>query len=72
MLNEKKRRSASRKNRYRMNSPSLMLQMDDIPHQWFGNKKSCLIAIIDDATSELYAEFFQSETALVCLTVLRM
>ena len=33
-----------------MVSPGLLLQMDGSPHHWFGDKKSCLIAIIDDAT----------------------
>ena len=54
-----------------MESPGLMLQMDGSPHRWFGDKKSCLIAIIDDATSEIHAEFFESETTLGCLKVLR-
>ena len=44
----KKRRSQVRKRRERMESPGLMLQMDGSPHRWFGNKKSCLIAMIDD------------------------
>ena len=54
-----------------MESPGLLLQMDGSPHRWFGNEKSCLIAIIDDATSEVHAEFFASETTLGCLQVLR-
>ena len=54
-----------------MESPGLLLQMDGSPHRWFGDKKSCLIAIIDDATSEVHAEFFDSETTLGCLKVLR-
>jgi hypothetical protein len=54
-----------------MESPGLLLQMDGSPHRWFGGKKSCLIAIIDDATSEIHAEFFKSETTLGCLKVLR-
>ena len=54
-----------------MESPGLLLQMDGSPHRWFGDKKSCLIAIIDDATSEIHAEFFESETTLGCLKVLR-
>ena len=67
----KRRRSQVRKRRERMESPGLMLQMDGSPHRWFGDKKSCLIAIIDDATSEVHAEFFDSETTLGCLKVLR-
>ncbi len=67
----KRRRSKVRKRRERMESPGLLLQMDGSPHRWFGDKKSCLIAMIDDATSEIHAEFFKSETTLGCLKVLR-
>ena len=67
----KKRRAKARKRRERMESPGLMLQMDGSPHRWFGDKKSCLIAIIDDATSEVCTEFFESETTLGCLKVLK-
>ena len=67
----KRRRSKIRKRRERMESPGLLLQMDGSPHRWFGDKQSCLIAIIDDATSEIHAEFFESETTLGCLKVLR-
>lgn len=66
----KKRRAKARKRRDRMDSAGLMLQMDGSPHNWFGKEKSCLIAIIDDATSEVYAEFFEAETTLGCLKVL--
>lgn len=44
-----------------MEAPGLMMQMDGSPHLWFGDKKHCLITMIDDATSEVYAEFFPSE-----------
>jgi len=55
----KRRRSQVRKRRERMESAGLLLQMDGSSHRWFGNKKSCLIAIIDDATREIHAEFFK-------------
>ena len=67
----KRRRSQIRKRRERMESPGILLQMDGSTHRWFGDKKSCLIALIDDATSELHAEFFDAETTLGCLKVLR-
>lgn len=54
-----------------MESAGLLLQMDGSPHRWFGHEKSCLIALIDDATSEIHAQFFQSETTQGCLTVMR-
>ena len=67
----KKRRPKVRKRRARMESPGLMLQMDGSTHCWFGRAKSCLIAIIDDANSEVHAEFFKSETTLGCLKVIK-
>ena len=67
----KRRRSNVRKHRERMEAPGLMMQMDGSPHRWFGDKKHCLIAMIDDATSEVYAEFFPSETTVGCLKVMR-
>ncbi|MCG8610010.1 MAG: ISNCY family transposase [Pseudomonadales bacterium] len=67
----KRRRNRVHKRRERMESPGLLLQMDGSTHRWFGNKKSCLIAIIDDATSDLHAEFFASETTEGCLKVMR-
>lgn len=67
----KRRRSRIRKRRERMEAPGLLMQMDGSTHRWFGDKKSCLIALIDDATSEIHAEFFDAETTLGCLKVLR-
>lgn len=67
----KRRRSKARKKRERMLSAGLLLQMDGSTHQWFGDKKCCLIAIIDDATSEIHAEFFKSETTQGCLKAMR-
>jgi len=67
----KRRRSQIRKRRERMEAPGLLMQMDGSTHRWFGDEKSCLIALIDDATSEIHAEFFDAETTLGCLKVLR-
>ena len=67
----KRRRSRVHKRRERMEAPGLMLQMDGSTHRWFGDKKSCLIAIIDDANSDIHAEFFPPETTAGCLKVMR-
>jgi transposase/predicted DNA-binding protein (UPF0251 family) len=67
----KRRRGIVRKRRERMEAPGLMMQMDGSPHRWFGDKKHCLIAMIDDATSEVHAEFFPSETTVGCMKVMR-
>ena len=66
----KHRRSQVRKRRERMKAPGLLMQMDGSTHRWFADKKSCLIALIDDATSEVHAEFFDAEATLGCLKVL--
>lgn len=69
---EKRRRSKPRFNRDRVASEGIMLQFDGSPHQWFGDRKSCLITAIDDASSEVpYGEFFGSETTFACLQVLK-
>jgi len=67
----KKRRPKSRKRRERMSSEGLMLQMDGSTHPWFGDSKSCLIAIIDDASNDLSAEFFPSESTISCLKLIK-
>lgn len=54
-----------------MEAPGLMLQMDGSTHRWFGNNKSCLIAMIGDANSDIHAEFFPSEITAGCLKVMR-
>ena len=54
-----------------MPSSGLLIQMDGSFHKWFGEEKSCLIAVIDDANSEIYGEFFPSETTLGCMKVLQ-
>lgn len=68
----KRRRSPARFYRDRMPQRGLMIQMDGSHHEWFGGKKSVLIAAIDDATSEIpYAEFFTSEDTWNCMRVIR-
>jgi len=67
----KRRRSRVHKRRERMEAPGLLLQMDGSTHRWFGNKKSCLIAIIDDADSNIHAEFFHSETTAGSFKVIK-
>jgi hypothetical protein len=50
----------------------LLLQMDGSHHRWNGKDEWCLIAMIDDATSEIPAgRFFEGETTLGCMKVLR-
>ncbi len=68
----RRRVSKSRVIRERSANEGFMLQMDGSPHAWFGGKKSCLVATIDDATSDIpAATFFDSETTWGCFNVLR-
>lgn len=58
--------------RTRMPQEGLILQMDGCHHRFNGRNTWCLIAAIDDATSEIpYAEFFKAETTLNCMRVLQ-
>jgi transposase len=69
---EKRRRSRPRVYRDRMSQPGLLIQMDGSHHRWFGERQTCLIAAIDDATSEvIHAEFYEGETTLACLDLLK-
>jgi transposase len=68
----KRRRSKARYMRTRMKQTGIMIQMDGSPHKWFGNKDSCLISSIDDASNEIpFAEFFPSEDTISCMRVLQ-
>lgn len=73
-IGKRKRRRASKARIYRerMANEGLLLQMDGSHHEWNGREKWCLIALIDDATSEIpAAKFFEGETTLGCMEVLR-
>ena len=68
---KRKNRKKNKYHRDRMASTGLLLQMDGSHHEWNGKDKWCLIAMIDDADSEIaYAEFFKSEDTINCLKVL--
>ena len=68
----KRRKAVARYRRARMQSEGLLLQMDGSPHRYNGKDEWCLIAAIDDATSEIpYGEFFHSEDTINCMTVLQ-
>ncbi len=71
----KKRHQRRRKKhvfRPRMPQEGLLLQMDGCHHRFNGRDDWCLISAIDDATSEIpYAEFFDGETTLACMKVLK-
>lgn len=72
MKKVKKRKSKNRYRRDRMAEAGIMLQLDGSPHRWFGMRKTCLVLIIDDATSDpLYGEFSPTETTFACMNVIK-
>ena len=68
----KRGKGVARNKRMRMPNEGLLLQMDGSPHRYNGKDEWCLIAAIDDATSDIpYAEFFHSEDTINCMTVMQ-
>jgi transposase-like protein len=68
----KRRRSTPRYYRQRISQRGILVQMDGSYHKWFGGIDSCLIAAVDDATSEiLFVKFYKSENTPDCLDYLR-
>jgi transposase-like protein len=60
------------KPRPRMPQEGMLVQFDGSPHQWFGEERSTLLLAIDDATGMiLNAEFFEGETSLGAMKVIR-
>jgi hypothetical protein len=67
-----RKRSKARYMRGRHKQRGMLLQMDGSYHNWYGPNKDCLIAVIDDATSEIvYMEFFDWETTEDCMAILQ-
>jgi transposase len=68
----KRSKGVARNRRTRMHHEGLLLQMDGSPHRYNGKDEWCLIAAIDDATSDIpYAEFFLSEDTINCMIVMQ-
>ena len=68
----KRGKGVARNRRVRMQSEGLLLQMDGSHHRYNGKDEWCLIAAIDDATSDIpYAEFFLGEDTINCMTVMQ-
>jgi len=73
LIKRKKRRLTVKRNkRVRSSCEGYILQMDGSHHKWNRVDEWCLIAAIDDATSDIpYAEFFLSEDTLNCMTIIQ-
>jgi len=73
-LHNPRKKLVIHRQRRRMPQAGLLLQMDSSQHHWLSGikQKWWLIAIIDDATSEvLYARFFPSDTLYANMHVIR-
>jgi transposase len=69
---KQKRRVNPRYKRTRQSQMGLMIQFDGSYHKWFAERKSCLIAGIDDASSTIVgAQFGRSENIFECMEVLK-
>jgi len=62
LLNRIRKRKPHRQKRERMGAFGQMLQIDGSFHAWFGDEKTCLINLIDDATSRNLCRFDTHET----------
>jgi transposase len=57
-----RKRRPHRQRRERKPAFGQMLQLDGSPHRWFGNSSSCLLNLIDDASSLNLCLFDHAET----------
>jgi transposase InsO family protein len=65
------RPSKSHKSRNRCAKEGIMAQIDGSHHDWFGMKKSCLNAILDDANGKiLAAKFTPTETTFAAMDII--
>ncbi len=69
---KQRRRGKPRFRRHRQLQEGLLIQFDGSHHKWFNDQQTCLLAAVDDATSEvIYAEICDGETMQDCMRVLR-
>lgn len=70
---KQKRRGKPRFKRQRQGQEGLLIQFDGSYHKWFSEEPVCLLAAIDDATSEIiHAEFCPGETVEDCMRALQV
>lgn len=61
-----------RKRRERRPPPGMMLHIDGSHHQWFQDERwHDLIVILDDGTSEIYAQLVEEETTVTVMMALQ-
>lgn len=72
LVARRKRRGKHRRRRERRPLPGMLLHIDGSKHQWFGDERwHDLIAILDDATSEIYyAQLVEEESTRTVMAAL--
>jgi hypothetical protein len=65
-----RRRKGYRSYRARRARFGELVQMDGSHHVWFGEEKSCLMNMVDDATSKTHARLFEEETTEAAMRTL--
>ena len=73
-VSRSKKQSKIHQSRNRRERKGELIQMDGSPHRWFGkdNDPCCLLAFIDDATSEvMHLKFVKSESSLTYFQALQ-
>lgn len=72
LLQRRRQRKAHRCRRPRKEHLGEMVQMDGSHHDWFEGRRdwAVLMVMIDDATSRVYARFFESETTVAAMETL--
>lgn len=69
---KKRRTSKARVARERYAEEGYMWQMDGSPELWDGKTETCLVALIDDATSKIpFAALSPTETTWACMNVVK-
>lgn len=69
---KKRKRPKHRSRRDRMSREGMLIQMDGSYHDWFKTGTKCaLLGLIDDATGKVDALFFEKETTLGYMTLIK-
>lgn len=70
---QRRRRKPHRLRRPRKEHFGEMSQMDGSYHDWFEGRRdwAVLMVMVDDATSQLYARFFEQETTVAAMEIFR-
>ena len=71
LFEKRRKRSKHRSRRERRSRAGELVQMDGSPHDWFEGRGAvcCLMVMVEDATGETHAKFFDAETLAAAFEV---